>query len=544
MDGESRAVTTARDFREQLVRQEDAALREMARHWARIEKDLMDQFQLLAQEVIDMRESGQVVPDQMIYNLDRYAQMMAQVTQELQKYDADAVGIITNYQRDSYTLGLESAVATIMDTRPSDPMWNRIGADAAEVAAGFAGNGAPLGQLLQRDYGDIGKRVIDALVDGLALGKGAFATAKDMRDAMGMEYTRSVRIARTEINRAYRIANADQYAKSGVVTKVLRLCAKQANTCFACLEMDGEECPNGIVDDHPNGRCTSIVVTIGGHYPQWQKGSDWLMQQDEATQRAIMGDGRYEMWKQNGVPLRDMVKMEPNAVWGANPAIISERELRQKFNISGGNKMLFTTPQTSDKSDDGRPKGEPEFLKKFAYEGPPEFSDQVYKYVNPGYKTGEMVYKENCQRCVIADEMQWRGYDVVAQAVNKKDPVDSRVDTCFDVNTKEYKNDPFGFKLFDSKSTLKKDLKDAFTEWGTDARAILRIKWKRGGGHFVTIREVDGNIIIEDPQNASIYDIDWLRANLTSTRFTNWLMRVDNRPLTENVDYAVKNREK
>jgi hypothetical protein len=213
MDGESRAVTTARDFREQLVRQEDAALREMARHWARIEKSLMDQFQLLAQEVIDMRESGQVVPDQMIYDLDRYEQMMAQVTQELQKYDADAVGIITNYQRDSYSLGLESAVATIMDTRPSDPMWNRIGADAAEVAAGFAGNGAPLGQLLQRDYGDIGMKVIDALVDGLALGKGAFATAKDMRDAMGMEYNRSVRIARTEINRAYRIANADQYAK-------------------------------------------------------------------------------------------------------------------------------------------------------------------------------------------------------------------------------------------------------------------------------------------------------------------------------------------
>lgn len=207
--------------------------------------------------------------------------------------------------------------------------------------------------------------------------------------------------------------------------------------------------------------------------------------------------------------------------------------------------MLFSGQQTSlGSANDGRPKNEPEFLKKFAYEGPPEFGDQVYKYVNPGYKTGEMVYKENCQRCVIADEMQWRGYDVVAQAVNKNDPVDSRVDTCFDVNAKEYKNDPFGFKLFESKSTLKKDLKAAFTEWGEDARAILRIKWKNGGGHFVTIRKDDGNIIIEDPQNGKKYDIDWLKTNLTSTRFTNWLMRVDNRPLTENVDYAVKNREK
>ena len=331
MADESKAVETARQFREQLVRQEDAALREMSRHWVRMEKDLEAQYMALYTELLSRLSRGEVVPTQEIYNLQRYGDMMAQIMQEIPDYDSEAVRIMTDYQIDSYNLGLESARATIMGTSPSDSIWNVVGKDAAEAAAGFAGNGAPLGALLQHDYGDLGAKVIDSLVSGIALGKGAYETAKDMRDVMGMEYKRSVRIARTEINRAYRIAAADQYAKSGVVEKVLRLCAKTPETCLACLEMDGEECPNGIVDDHPNGRCTSVVVTTGGIYPQWQHGHDWLMEQDEDTQRAIMGDGRFEMWKKDNVSLRDMVEMKPNPVWGGSPTIISEADIRKSL---------------------------------------------------------------------------------------------------------------------------------------------------------------------------------------------------------------------
>lgn len=341
MARESEAVRRAREFREQLIRQEDAALREMSRQWVRMENKLMDQYRLLVQDILDRQARGEAVPRQLIYNMERYQQMMAEIAKELPEYDARAVKIITNHQIESYTLGLDAAEAVIMDTRPSDPMWNRVGKDAAQITAGFAGNGAPLGQLLQRDYGDLGVKITDALVEGVALGKGAFATAKDMRDAMGMEYNRSVRIARTEINRAYRIANADQYAKSGVVTKVLRLCAKQANTCLACLMMDGDEVPNGVLDDHPNGRCATIAVTVGGIYPQWEHGDKWFEQQDEATQRAIMGPGRYEMWKKDGIDPHQMVMMKPNDVWGGSPTVISERELRERYNLTGGNRMLF-----------------------------------------------------------------------------------------------------------------------------------------------------------------------------------------------------------
>ena len=324
-------VRVARQFRDELARNEDAALKRMARSWLQMEDALEREFLSLYADVRELYDSGQPVPQQYIYTLNRYQKMIAQVQRELPYYQATIEDLIEEYQRKDFILGLDSANAIIQATDPSAEIWNRINKDAAEVMVGFAGNGAPLAQLLRTDYGELGASITDALISGVTLGKGAYQTARDMRSAVeALTYTRSVRIARTEINRAYRIANAEQYAASGVVTKVIRLCYPPT-ACFACLEMDGEECPNGICDDHPNGKCTTIVETVGGVRPTWQTGHEWLMEQSEEDQRRIMGVGRYEMWKKDGVPLRDMVKMQPNPVWGGSPTIISERELRAKL---------------------------------------------------------------------------------------------------------------------------------------------------------------------------------------------------------------------
>ena len=323
----SDVVRIAFEFREQLARNEDEMLRQMARFWAAMEKKLDDSFKLLSQEIKDLQASGQAVPPQMIYNRRRYQEMMAQIAKELPKYDQQAVDVITKYQRENFNLGLDDASAIIRASKPSDSIWNRVGKDAVEMMAGFAGNGAPLQMLLQHDYGDLGQAVTDALISGIGLGKGAYEIAKDIRDAMGMEFSRSVRIARTETNRAYRLANAQQYAKSGVVEKVLRLCYPPT-ACLACLVMDGQECKNGICDDHPNGKCTTVAVTTGGITPQWQHGSEWLMEQSEEDQRRIMGDERWELWHNGVISLVDMVTMKENPVWGGSPSVISVRELK------------------------------------------------------------------------------------------------------------------------------------------------------------------------------------------------------------------------
>lgn len=336
---ESAVVRVAREYRAQIARNEDKALRRMARSWHQMERELEAEYFNIAQQIQDLADSGVPVPIEWIYQQRRYQEMLQQVDKAIAEYDKDAVSVISDYQRENWNLGLESARAQVKTSDPSSWIWNKVSRDSAETMAGFAGNGAPLAELLKRDYADLGQRVTDALITGIGLGKGAHAVAKDMRDAMSIDYDRSVRIARTEINRAYRIANAEQYRASGVVQKVVRLCYPPT-ACFACLELDGEECPNGICDDHPNGKCTTVAITIGGVMPEWQHGHEWLMEQSVVDQRRIMGDERYELWKKDHIPLRDMVQMKPNPVWGGSPSIDSVRSIKQRFGIGNGDSPL------------------------------------------------------------------------------------------------------------------------------------------------------------------------------------------------------------
>ena len=330
---ESDAVRIAREYRQQLVNNEDAALKEMAKYWLKMERDMSDQYKLLAQEIKDLRESGQPVPRQFVRTRNRYQYMLAQLQKNLGEFDAEAERIIKKNQKENYILGLDSATEIIEATKPTASIWNRVYNEAAELMAGFAANGAPLGELLRHDYGETASDILDALVSGIALGKGVNEVAKDMEEAMAGDFRRAVLIARTETNRAYRIANAEQYEASGVVTRVLRLCYPPT-ACFACLMMDGEECPRGICDDHPNGKCTTIVETIGGVRPTWETGQEWFLKQSPEDQRRIMGAGRYDLWKNQGVSLRDMVFMKVDPVWGGNPSVKTLGKLKEEFNIN------------------------------------------------------------------------------------------------------------------------------------------------------------------------------------------------------------------
>lgn len=53
--------------------------------------------------------------------------------------------------------------------------------------------------------------------------------------------------------------------------------------------------------------------------------------------------------------------------------------------------------------------------------GAPRSVDTALKTVNPFYSRAYSEYSENCQRCVVAYEMQRRGYDVEAQPTYQGD---------------------------------------------------------------------------------------------------------------------------
>ena len=337
---ESAVVKVAREYREQLVRNEDEALKRMAALWVDIEHEVETNFYALAYDVQAMVAAGQPVPLQYVYSLKRWRSMMSQIQRELPYYQLTVEDLIKDYQERNYNLGLDAANAIIQASNPSSSVWARVYKDAAETMAGFAGNGAPLRTLLETDYGQLAADITNALVSGVALGKGVNGVVADMLNAMSDDYDRAMRIARTEINRAYRLANAEQYARSGVVEKVFRLCYPPT-ACFGCLMMDGEECPNGICDDHPNGKCTTIVQTVGGVRPTWETGREWFLKQDPGKQKSLMGIGRYNLWTKFGIPLSSMVYMRENPIWGGSPATVTLADLISQFGIDPKN--LYST---------------------------------------------------------------------------------------------------------------------------------------------------------------------------------------------------------
>jgi hypothetical protein len=64
---------------------------------------------------------------------------------------------------------------------------------------------------------------------------------------------------------------------------------------------------------------------MGVSEPAWQSGVSWFRSQSEADQRSILGESRFQAWK-DGASLEDMSKFVSNPTWGGSfvPTPVSE----------------------------------------------------------------------------------------------------------------------------------------------------------------------------------------------------------------------------
>jgi len=209
--------------------------------------------------------------------------------------------------------------------------FTRLPVEAVENMVGIAGDGGPLGALIrQRMISDSTafQRLTQTLIDSTALGRNPRDTANLMERDLTEGLNKALVIARTEQLRVYRQAAADQYTASGVVTGQKRLTAHDSRVCPACLADEGHVYPiNMSIPDHPNGRCTGVPVVKGLPEVKWLGGEAWFKTQDEATQRAILGNGRYDAWRSKQVSFGQFTRLQHNEVWGDNPQTPALSEL-------------------------------------------------------------------------------------------------------------------------------------------------------------------------------------------------------------------------
>lgn len=341
----------------QLIAQTE---RELRAHWEQVPARLRPQFQALidgyALDLAHLREQSDDplahLPLTWITNdAARVTQLNHAIQDAVNSYAQNAQDLVTRAQAHGARLGANDAIAlTRAALAPVEAAalaahlgLNRPNPNAIAALIGRASDGKPLANLF-RGFGDEATaQARRALLTGVALGQHPSVIARDLDQALGVSRSRALTIARTELLGAYRDASLESYqANSDVVEGWIWSADQSANTCAACLFMDGSlhSLDEGM-DSHVNCRCDMLPATrswsdilgplgvdesdiedipetsLGAASSTRQSGADWFDEQSADVQRGILGSqAAYDAYANGDATLGDFVGHAHDPQWG------------------------------------------------------------------------------------------------------------------------------------------------------------------------------------------------------------------------------------
>ena len=168
--------------------------------------------------------------------------------------------------------------------------------------------------------------------------------------------------------------------------------------------------------------------------------------------------------------------------------------------------------------------------------GRPMSTDKAVLGANPYHLMGRE-YQENCQRCVIATEARFRGYNVVALPTFEGDTMS--IGANFAKNFENAKVSNIGRKTVnETKNSIEKQMK----EYGDGSRAIIAVQWKgkSANGHVMNVVQRNGKTYVYDGQTGKKYKLSDV-LNVSRTTSTQ-LVRVDNLQFSNQAREAVRRK--
>jgi hypothetical protein len=166
---------------------------------------------------------------------------------------------------------------------------------------------------------DVLEKVNTAVLTGIAQGRSAAAIVSDIRGLVASVPVSQARqmlrtlqlVSSRDAQQAHRIANAE------ILEFQIRIAALDARTCMACVALHGTVLPiDARVDDHHNGRCTSVTKVVGFPVPEVTPGSAWFNALTEEQQIAQMGQSAWTAWQAGRVGLDDFILPYTDDVFG------------------------------------------------------------------------------------------------------------------------------------------------------------------------------------------------------------------------------------
>lgn len=334
-----------KDYRKLLLQHEITAEKALISAHQTALRAIQPRLDNLYTQIAEKQKAGETIPVSWLYEQKRLETTKALISGQIDHYAALARMQTNQLQRLGVQLGSASAQAQLEATLPRGVSFS-FGVpsqDALESIVGATQSGSPLADLFKGFGSEAATEASDALVRGILLGQNPREIAGEVEQALDIPRWRALTIARTEMLRAYREAAIANYkANDDVVDKWVWVAALDTRTCAACIAMHGTEHNlSEDLDGHPNCRCSKspktkswddILGALGidtsniretSFSPQ--SGLDWFSDQDEATQRAILGNSKYEAYQNGDFELSDVVKKNHDPDWGTS---VSEKPLK------------------------------------------------------------------------------------------------------------------------------------------------------------------------------------------------------------------------
>lgn len=316
------------EFRRELARRDTVRARELAAAFAALWLLLRVRLDAMIAAVELARAEGRSVLAA-LYERERLAALEVEVTREIARITGRTVFAVQQEQRLAATLGADAARRLLAEQGVTLPV-TAIEAMVANLTRGSAlqrllSSLAPMGWEWARD----------ALLEAVALGRNPREIARAVRDALNVPLTRALTISRTEILRAFRDAQLEQYQRTGVVQGWVWVAAlDNPRTCPACVALHGRWFPlTEPMSEHPNGRCSQAPALgfpdTDGYYRQPPfdvTGPEWFAGLPAAVQREILGPSKWAAYVAGQISLADLVSVRYSASWGVTRSVASLAE--------------------------------------------------------------------------------------------------------------------------------------------------------------------------------------------------------------------------
>lgn len=169
--------------------------------------------------------------------------------------------------------------------------------------------------------------------------------------------------------------------------------------------------------------------------------------------------------------------------------------------------------------------------------GKPVQAGVAIKKVNPNINSKYADYSENCQRCVVAYELNRRGYKVEAESTYKSDPYPKGNNW-----TKAFKNAKLESVGAGTTAKVNEKITQKMKGWGEGSRGIVRVNYNKTSGHVFNVEYRNGKLHYYDAQVGIRYDPKKVFNHVVKSNVQ--IMRSDNLALNGDVTKMVRKRRK